>query len=266
MNGGYPLVTAHAGCEGTFPNGAGNVVAAMDSCAHIIEFDVRATRDGVALLAHDGTIERQGGGRLEIAAADWQTVREAFAPGPEGDRTGTATAPLRLEDLFDMVPPGARMLNLDVKDGAALECAARVAADRRRNDDLIFSGLGLGEIRSACERLRGFRYLFNADDLFRAGAPSSGTMVEACRLAVRYGCRGINLRWTLATPETADRARIGCVPLFVWTVDDRRSMERAIDLEVYSVTTNYPAELASILERRETRAVRTPCASGPGKE
>ncbi|OQP06094.1 hypothetical protein B1691_17245, partial [Geobacillus sp. 47C-IIb] len=51
-----PLITAHTGCMNTPPNSIESILEGIKAGADIIEVDVRATKDGVAVLLHDEKI------------------------------------------------------------------------------------------------------------------------------------------------------------------------------------------------------------------
>ncbi len=238
MKGKFPLVTAHAGCLGTIPNSMASVEAALASGADIVEVDIRATRDGRVVLTHDDTIRMPEGASGRIDALGWAHIEAASRAGGE--------QVLCLEDLLDAVPADACVLNLDAKDHGALTAAAEVVRSRRREDGVFFSGLDESGIQLARDQLPGFRYLFNADRCFERN-PGLDGMVSACRTALRYACCGINLNWRLADGAVMEYARKRCVPVMLWTVDDKESMMANLLFGPYSITTNRPDILNSLL-------------------
>jgi glycerophosphoryl diester phosphodiesterase len=51
-------------------------------------------------------------------------------------------------------------------------------------------------------------------------------------------------------PDFVDRAHARGHPVFVWTVDELRDVEYVLDLGVDTIITDYPAEVAGLLDRR----------------
>jgi glycerophosphoryl diester phosphodiesterase len=51
-------------------------------------------------------------------------------------------------------------------------------------------------------------------------------------------------------PDFVDRAHARGHPVFVWTVDELRDVEYVLDLGVDTIITDYPAEVAQLLDRR----------------
>ena len=61
-------IAAHRGASASAPeNTTAAIARAIDAKADLVEFDVRATRDGELLLFHDKTLERYGGGKKPFA-------------------------------------------------------------------------------------------------------------------------------------------------------------------------------------------------------
>ncbi len=243
-----PLVTAHAGCMGTVANSRASIVAAFASRADIVEVDIRATKDGIVVLTHDDTIPLPGGGRVRVEDLAWEEIRAASAPGGE-------EGVMRLEMLFDLtgeldrtMRPGRRtVLNLDAKEPSALLVAALLLRARGMESEVIFSGLEIGEIAIAHERLPDFRYLFNADALVPAGRARSGDMDRVCSLASEHGCSGINLEWTRGSAAFVEYARNRGLPVMLWTVDRDEDMRTVLSYGPHSITTNHPDLLAALI-------------------
>ncbi len=242
MTAGRCLVTAHAGCLGTVPNSMANIQAALASEADLVEVDLRATRDGVVVLAHDDSLET-GGGRARIGDLDWEELRKLPHPGGEW---------LRLETVLDLAAGRDRVLNLDAKELAAMILASRLLRSRGMATDAVFSGLDSVGIRVARENLPGFRYLFNADAEVGEGGEGEGGegtagIAAVCALASASGACGVNLPWTRISASLVDYARRRCLPVLAWTVDDGADMAKALGTGVYSITTHRPDILAELI-------------------
>lgn len=67
---------AHRGAAFAAPeNSLAAFEAAIDEGCDRIELDVQVTRDGVAIVSHDATTEREGDRKVEIEFATWDEVR-----------------------------------------------------------------------------------------------------------------------------------------------------------------------------------------------
>lgn len=247
-----PCITAHAGCMDTLPNSRESLLAAMRSEADIIEVDIRTSRDGVVVLAHDGHMDIPGRGRLDVAALDWdEMLRCRKAGGP---------SMLRFEEFIEIAKeagwPGGpgktghgAVFNLDIKALPALHGAADLVRSLGIRDSVIFSGLCQEGVVLAGANLRNCAYLFNADRMMPPGVHGRGQADLVCGFASRHGCRGINLEWSLATEGFVTRARELGQLVMLWTVDTEEGMARVLDMHPDSVTTNYPDRLASLMKK-----------------
>ena len=98
----FPRVLAHR-CGGTLApeNTLAGLRAAARHGFHGVEFDAKLTRDGVAVLMHDETLDRTTNARGPVAQADW-TALERLDAGSwcgrrfAGEAIPTLTAALRL--------------------------------------------------------------------------------------------------------------------------------------------------------------------------
>ncbi len=239
----FPLITAHAGCLGTVPNSVEAVLAALSSDADIVEVDIRATRDGVVVLTHDDSFELEDGKRARVEDLDWDSIRR-FPARSETDEV------IRIEALFELVGHSDKVLNLDSKEPRAMLLSTRAIAAAGKERDVVFSGLYEKDIAIAANELRRFRYLFNADAVVRSKGGGVEGMVEACEAAAEFRCSGINLQWKIATEERLEYARRRCVPVMLWTVDREADMKAVLDLDPYSVTSNRPDILRSLIDER----------------
>ncbi|WP_240645733.1 glycerophosphodiester phosphodiesterase family protein [Georgenia sp. SYP-B2076] len=91
-----PLVIAHRGNSSVAPE---NTLVALESAwragADMVEIDLQLTRDGVAVVIHDDTVDRttDGTGRVDALDAARVAALDAgswFAPGYTGERVPTA--------------------------------------------------------------------------------------------------------------------------------------------------------------------------------
>jgi glycerophosphoryl diester phosphodiesterase len=236
----------------TEPNSREALLAALGSEADIIEVDIRSSRDGVIVLAHDEALDIPGRGRVEVDVLDWDDIllcRQAGGPSL-----------LRFEEFLEIAGEagwsrqggehGCRtMFNLDIKALPALRGTAELVRARGIGDSALFSGLYEDGVVLAGAEFREFTYFFNADGMMPSGLPGRGQADFVCGFALKHGCRGINLEWTLATKEFVDRAREVGQQVMLWTVDSGEGMEKVLDMHPDSVTTNYPDRLASLMER-----------------
>ncbi|MDR2285467.1 MAG: glycerophosphodiester phosphodiesterase family protein [Sphingobacterium sp.] len=116
-----------AGHRGTIENGMPeNSIAAMEEVLRwtqaIFEVDPRLTKDGVAVMVHDATLERTTTGMGKVSDYTWKELQQLRLK----DHAGNATS-YRINTLDEMITwaKGKTILNLDKKD-IPLEMTAEI--------------------------------------------------------------------------------------------------------------------------------------------
>jgi glycerophosphoryl diester phosphodiesterase len=203
-----------------------------------IETDVHATRDGVAVIHHDATLERMTGDARAIAEMDWTEVarlrthggaaipraEEALAAFPQvrfvfelkAPRSAEALAPL-IRDALDRVAVGG------------FEPAHTADARARLGDGLLWSP---GRPGVLALWLQGW------------GLPLPRPAFRVMHVPPTY--KGI----PVVTPGLVRAAGRHEVAVQVWTVDDGAEMERLLDMGVHAVMTDRPTVLRDVMRRR----------------
>jgi glycerophosphoryl diester phosphodiesterase len=205
-----------------------------------IETDVQASRDGVAVIFHDDTLERLTGRPDAINALQWPALAQIVTRGGNGL--------VRLDDLLSAFPDCC--INLEPKSDAAVEpiaeavrrCGAleRVCVgcfDQRRVDrmrtllgpDLCWSPAHLGVARLW---LSGF------------GLPAGELPFPVVQVPPVWGPLPV------VTARFVAAAHARNIDVHVWTVDTDTEIDRFIDLGVDGIMTDRPSLLKAALERR----------------
>lgn len=117
------LVIAHRGNRVAAPE---NTILALEQAialgADAVEFDVRASRDGVPVLMHDATVDRTTSGTGRVDAQEASALRTLDAgrarPGQSGARVPT------LEEVMERLP--AAFMVIEIKDVRSLEPTTRL--------------------------------------------------------------------------------------------------------------------------------------------
>lgn len=242
----FPIVTAHAGCMGTRPNGAEHIGRALASGADVVELDIRLSADGHVLLSHEPDAVLPDGSRALLRGMSMDQIR-ALAPAGDDARI------LELGEAFDLMAGAAATLNLDAKEPQAAAAAAVVARGRGMADSLLFSGLEPEAAALLRDELRDFARLLNADPLLPASGYGLDSIRSAARIARECGCIGLNLDIRAASEALMGFSAPRGIPVFLWTADSEADMERALSLEPYSITTNKPDRLIELIRERAAK-------------
>ena len=103
-------VLAHRGGTTPFENTIEAFQLALDAGADVIETDIQATKDGIAVLFHDESLERLTGLKKKVSDLNWLELRELKLP----ERTNIPTLRQALTKF-----PQAKF-NIDIKTALAI--------------------------------------------------------------------------------------------------------------------------------------------------
>jgi len=228
---GWPLVIAHRGASGALP---GNTLEAFERAialgADMIEFDVRRTVDGELIVFHDAEVGRRAVGgltRAEIGSA-------------------LGLLPPRLDEVLDLA--GGRIgLDVELKDGAATGRVVRSVTAAAPPETTVLSSFLEDVVSDLAELAPGF-----GRGLIVARQPLAVGRRSAVARAQRLRATHLVLQRSLARERLLQRAARHGLAVFVWTVDDRRSLARYLGNPlIQGVVTDVP-ERALALRARPT--------------
>jgi glycerophosphoryl diester phosphodiesterase len=246
---GRMLVVAHRGSSGSAPeNTMAAFEIALQSGADIIECDVRLTRDGEVVVFHDRNLDRttNGNGPVEsrtlgelkrLDAGSW------FSAGFKGEQIPTLGEVLRLLD-------NRVFLNIELK-----------ADFRQHSRNTLLQKRVLEIIRVSRAERRVFLASFNHRMMYEIKEKHPQFKTAIIYKAVRdLAARPSRLvsraradafvcgRWWLRS-RLLDDLHNHHIPLFVYTINKERDVERMKRRHVYGVITNHPEMVVRALDR-----------------
>lgn len=137
---GDVLVIAHRGCWGPAPE---NSLAALATCMEIgadgLELDVHHTKDGVAVLLHDETVDRTTDGSGRIDNLSWAEVSKLRLRQGHGGPSAPLTDE-RVPTLAGFLDAARNRVAIvfDVKDGTQAKIFAAVREARMQRQAIFF--------------------------------------------------------------------------------------------------------------------------------
>jgi len=242
----FPLITAHTGCMGHAAHSLESLCAALKVGADVYEDDIRVTRDGVPVLAHDDEIALPGGKRGSLAAMTLEELNEALN-----------TPMLELADILNWIRTAGRTMNLDIKTDDALEPTAALVKRMEMTDRVFLSGCGYERADLAERSGIALRKLLNINvDSFRSLSYAEAVQ-QACQEASRTRCFGLNLPHQAVKPELLEAAKQADLAVYVWTVAETEDMRRFAEWGVDSITTRDPEKLIAVRDEMNGAEERT---------
>ena len=239
-----PLAFAHRGgaAEGD-ENSMEAFARAVDAGYRYLETDAHATRDGVAVVFHDDTLDRLLGrpGRIEeLTWADLASIRSR----------GDWVVP-RLADLLDAYPDCR--INVDMKTDASVDPTIETVWKTGARDRVLLASFSDRRIRWA-RRVCGPRQAtsmaqrevagLRLGSLHGRGLAGFVPGVAAVQVPVRYArVRVVDGRFV------RHAHRLG-MQVHVWTIDDPAEMHELLDLGVDGIMTDRIEVLRDVLIAR----------------
>jgi glycerophosphoryl diester phosphodiesterase len=220
------LILGHRGASASEPeNTLQAFEAAYAAGADGLEFDVRASKDGIAVLSHDRSLERR--------AADPRNIDELTLEEIKAVNVGRGYHVPTLAETLELCA-GRGFLDIEIKQ-PGIEQAVLDALDGYTGD----IGISSFDWHSLVE----FRRLHSSIELWLLAVQFSDALFAT---AAELGARGIAMHHS----QIDDVTRAGCeaqrYQLIAWTVNDREEAERLRDLGVFALCTDDPGNLQSL--------------------
>ncbi|UCH33053.1 MAG: glycerophosphodiester phosphodiesterase [Armatimonadota bacterium] len=234
---------AHRGASATRPE---NTLAAfrraIEVGADMIELDARATADGVAVVMHDGAVDRTTNGSGPLANLTLKRVKALdagswFAEEFAGEPVPTLTEVVSLT-------AGRIALDIELKE-TGFEQQAVEALRRAGNGWSFISSFNDGCLKRVREIDAGVR----TGLIVAIGELSDGQITELIERTRGLGASILAALHSGITPALVEAANAADISLVAWTVDRRDDMRRMMDLGITGIATNYPEVLQDMLER-----------------
>lgn len=242
-----PIAMAHRGFTSfKYPmNSMAAFQAAVQLGFRYIETDVRATRDGVAVVLHDRRLDEACGVGGAIDELDWREARTADLGAGESIPT--------LEDLLTAHP--SIRVNIDIKVASAVQPTVDVIERMNAHDRVLVTSF------SERRRRRALRLLS------RRVASAAGTGAVLAVLAAKAP-RDQGYAWRLMRDSDCVQlpSRLGAVQVITpglvrtahemgrqvhaWTVDDPTEMAALFDIGVDGIITDRADLLREVLMSR----------------
>ena len=248
-----PLAFAHRGGAAHAPENSWRAFEhAVGLGYQYLETDLQATADGVLVAFHDRTLDR-------VTDAQGRVSRLTHTQLSSARIDGTEPIP-RLDDLLGAWPDVR--FNLDVKDVSAIAPLPGVLRRTNAWDRVCVCSFSASRLR-ATRRALGRPVCMAASPfgaaVVRLGGPRGrhdpagpgrlGPLPLTGWLA-RTGIRCAQVPYTMVTESFIGRAQALGLQVHAWTINDRATMERLLDLGVDGVMTDETVALRDVLTAR----------------
>jgi glycerophosphoryl diester phosphodiesterase len=199
-----------------------NSLAALQAAMDVpgcdgVEFDVRASSDGVPVLLHDPTLERIHGRSEAVGELTADELESLGIP--------------RLADVLEALPRRA-FLDIELKEPFGRPLIEVLAAGRGPDMlNAVVSAFDPATIARIRDLVPGWPCWLNARDLKPA------TIATAAEL----GCVAIAAQWKAIRPAGVAAARAAGLSVIAWTVTERSDYTRLVELGLAAICVEHEA-------------------------
>lgn len=231
-------VVGHRGSAGTAPeNTIESFEEAIAAGADWVEFDVRSTSDGQAVVFHDANVDRfvPGSSERSVKTCSLQEMK-AIDAGAALGRPGCFVP--SLDETLDRLA-GRIKMNVEVKGSGAdglIVLPLVVEALRRRKllGDVVISSFHEPVLRRAVQ---------DAPDVPRAYIVDARATGDVAGIARSLSCEALHPDHRITDEALVARCRAEGLKVRCWTVNEPQDVRRMTDLGVDAIVSDFPARV-----------------------
>ncbi|MBX3093133.1 MAG: glycerophosphodiester phosphodiesterase [Cryobacterium sp.] len=240
-----PRVLAHRGLALEAPE---NTLLAFAKALALgvthIETDVHASADGVAVIAHDESLDRVADRKVRVDQLTMAELRRVEL----GEGQGFCS----LSEALDAFPEAR--FNIDIKSSAAIAPTVRAIQELRATERVLVTSFSDARRRKAVAALPGVATSVSAGSTLRLVlANRSRWSAAARRVLASVHAVQVPERWKairVVTPSLIRACHEADVEVHVWTVNDSADMTRLLDLGIDGLVTDRADLAVEVIRRR----------------
>lgn len=249
-------VTAHRGNSGDFPeNTLPAFQSGIEAGADWIELDILRTKDGKLVVLHDRTTERVGDKNLSVAESTYEALQAVDVATDFRRRTNKTIQdcpPQKIPLLEDVLRLAMKQDRTRVSIQPKMKCVAEAVALIKSLGAERWVGFNDGNLQYMSEVKR----LAPKIPVFWDRGPDTHTD-EDLRIARQRGFESLVLHHSGVTPDKVQQIKAAGIEIGAWTVNDRSTMLKLLDMGVERLYTDEPRLLLAIHADRQIRPKQT---------
>ncbi|OGS14114.1 MAG: hypothetical protein A2234_03685 [Elusimicrobia bacterium RIFOXYA2_FULL_58_8] len=233
-------IISHRGASGYAPENTLKAFRlAVEMGSRDFEFDVHRTKDGILVVHHDFSLKATAGKDIRIADLTYAELRQFNVAAYFKHDKAPQRVP-RLEEVIDVIGPGAGWLNFEVKNDANVYpgIEEKLLAFLRSKPGLfekaLVSSFDQGTLKRFRERCPQLKLAYLGHNL------SAILLLPALKLARAVGAVNFHLAMRIAFRLNVSRIKKAGLRVCVYTVNTRKDALRLQKMGVDGIFTNYP--------------------------
>lgn len=247
-------VTAHRGNSGEFPESTLPAIrSALELGADWVEVDLFRTRDGQLVVLHDRTTGRVGDKDLVVPESTFAELQTVDVAADFRKRTGKSLQdcpPERIPTLEAVLHLVLSQSRTRVSLQPKMDCVADAVALVKQLNAERWVSFNDGSL----EYMTQVKQLAPEIPVFWDRGPAT-SLDEDIRIARERRFSSLILHHSGVTAEKMRKIREAGLEAGAWTVNDRATMERMLDMGVERLYTDFPRQALALRAGRRFRAV-----------
>ncbi len=238
-------IISHRGASGYAPeNTLKAFKLAVEMGSRDFEFDVHQTRDGVLVVHHDFSLKETSGRDLKIAGLEYSELKKVNVAAYFKADTAFQRVP-RLEEVIDIIGPGSRWLNFEVKNdnnlypGIEEKLLAFLRSKPGLFEKAMVSSFDYGTLKRFRELSPELKLAYLGHNL------RAVLLLPAIKKAKAIGAVNFHMALRIAFGLNVSRLRKAGFRVCVYTVNTKKDALRMKAIGVDGIFTNYPDIMGS---------------------
>ena len=234
---------AHRGASGYYPE---NTMLAFEKAIEMgcdgIETDVHLTKDGIAVICHDETIDRTTDGNGFIKDYTYKELLRFDAGIKFGDKFKGLKIP-SLDEFIDLIKNRDLIINFELKDDKIkYKDIEKIVLDKiykaKIEDNSIISSFNHYSVMK-CKEL---------DKNIKTGFLYDNQLYDPGSYGKRAGVYALHPNYITLEDDIVENIKNSNLKINTYTVNEEKDMTRLAKLGIDGIITNYPDKLKTILD------------------
>lgn len=239
-------VTAHRGASAFYPE---NTMAAFEGAiefgADWIELDVQQSKDGKLFVMHDHSFYRTTGLRDFSWNLTFDEIEQLDAGSFFSDTYAGEKVP-SLEEVIQLAKENHVRLNIEIKPSANDRDIEKNVVDLVREMDFVDSCVVSSQMYSSLQKVKDYDPEISTLYVMSLAYGNINRLTAADSFSMEAGN---------ATPSMVSRIHNAGKQIYVWTVNNRKTINRMIDLNVDNIITDRVALVQECIYDSKTNDV-----------
>ena len=243
-----PLIIAHRGASSAGPeNSLASYKLAWMQEADAIEIDLRKTKDGIFICAHDNNFNRVSSSKKNISETTYKTLSEIDIGSWKSKKFKEQRVP-KLEEVLSNMPKG-KMMFIEVKGvlKKVEDLMALIECSKVNKNQIHFLCYLPSMIKKLKKKFPSYNATLNLiPSLFNYDLKKIKNEIS------RSQSDGISVHIdSKQSIKLVKNLKEDNIFILTWTVNDKRFMKKLLQIGVNGIITDFPEKLAKLLGKCE---------------